>query len=94
MRLIVALYSVDCPQGQLSLVQGAVLSEMQGQLAAASQALALSDARAQAAQAELAATAAGLNARLAAESKERERLALEAAQVTNAAVFAQCILGS
>lgn len=67
-------------QGRLSLVQGAVLSQMQQQLSDKDAALAAGQGQLGAIQAQLERLSAGFEAKLAAEQAERQRLGAEAAQ--------------
>jgi chromosome segregation ATPase len=67
-------------QGRLSLVQGAVLSQMQQQVADKDAALAASESQLGAIHAQLERISAGFEAKLAAEQAERQRLGAEAAQ--------------
>jgi chromosome segregation ATPase len=67
-------------QGRLSMVQGAVLSQMQQQLADKDAAVAASKGQLGAIQVQLERLSAGFAAKLAAEQAERQRLGAEAAQ--------------
>lgn len=67
-------------KGRLALAQGAVVAELQAQLASKDDAIAASGRQLAALQARLEQLAVGLDAKLAAEAAERERLGAEAAQ--------------
>jgi len=67
-------------QGRLSLVQGAVLAQMQDQVCEKDAALAASAQHVLAIQAELEKLSCSFSAKLAAEQAERQRLCAEAAQ--------------
>jgi len=67
-------------RGRLSLAQGSVVAELQQQLAQRDEAIGASQTRLAALQSDLERLSCGLSAKLAAEHRERERLAAEAAQ--------------
>lgn len=67
-------------QGRLSMVQGAVLAQLQTQLAEKDTAIAASEQRLTELQAELERLSCGFASKLSAEQAERERLSAEASQ--------------